>query len=257
MDDELLGTGSTMCSVRRGTHLLARDNRAALVYSVTLEHGSDGSYLAWVHDLPGCFARAGTREAVLESVEHEIHAFARWLAPMGETVEEADGIEVVAEVESLIDADEDTEALVATDREPLTKADWERTERWLAQSRRDLRSKLEAMSDEMLEAQADADRTVRELLVHVGFVELMYAMWTFDLRSKAGLAEFLAWTRSVSTARMSALATSDASTVTYADWAGAPRLEEWTARKAARRLVWHELLHTRELGANAPSHDPN
>jgi predicted RNase H-like HicB family nuclease len=26
-----------------------------MTYSVTLEHGSDGSYLAWVHELPGCF----------------------------------------------------------------------------------------------------------------------------------------------------------------------------------------------------------
>jgi len=35
--------------------------------------------------------------------------------------------------------------------------------------------------------------------------------------------------------------------VTLAEWAGSPRLEEWTPRKAARRLLWHELLHLRAL----------
>ena len=33
---------------------------------MTLEHGTDGSYLAWVHELPGCFVRAPSREAVDE-----------------------------------------------------------------------------------------------------------------------------------------------------------------------------------------------
>jgi hypothetical protein len=75
----------------------------------------------------------------------------------------------------------------------------------------------------------------------------MYALWTFDLQSRQGLAQFLAWTRSVVAERLTALASSGSAELTHADWAGAPRPEPWTARKAARRLVWHELLHLRAL----------
>ena len=37
-------------------------------YSVTLERGTDGTYLAWVDDLPGCAVRAGSRAEVLARV---------------------------------------------------------------------------------------------------------------------------------------------------------------------------------------------
>ena len=91
------------------------------------------------------------------------------------------------------------------------------------------------------------ERTVREQLVHIAFVELMYAAWTFDLRSRAGIADFLAWTRGVASDRMQTLAVGEDDSLTYAQWAGAPRPEPWTARKAARRLIWHELLHLPEI----------
>ena len=81
----------------------------------------------------------------------------------------------------------------------------------------------------------------------MAFVELMYAMWTFDLRSRAGLTEFLTWTRRAAEERMQQLSENEAQDVTLAEWAGAPRPEEWTPRKAARRLLWHELLHLRAL----------
>ena len=185
-----------------------------MTYSVTLEHGTDGSYLAWVHELPGCFARAQTRENVEAQLPDAIREFAEWAG-------ERDGdFAVVAEVESVIDSSEDTEVLLDVDREPLTQDDWARIERWLERSRADT-----------LSGEADAQ--------HLGFVELMYAAWTFDVDSK----EFLDWTRSVALARMRELAGSDDGRVTAALWSGAPRPEPWTARKAARRLVWHERLH--------------
>jgi hypothetical protein len=188
-----------------------------MTYSVTLEHGSDGSYLAWVHELPGCFVRGATREEIEAKLPAEIERFCAWA---GET---PGGFEVVGEVESVIDSSEDTEVLLDVDREPLTRAEWERIERWLERSRQAL-----------LEATGDVD------VSHIGFVELMYAAWTFDVDSK----EFLDWTRSVALARMRELARTDDGTVTEARWSGAPRPEPWTARKAARRLIWHESLHT-------------
>jgi predicted RNase H-like HicB family nuclease len=221
-----------------------------MTYSITLEHGSDGSYLAWVHELPGCFARGDTREAAISKTTDAIERFRKWLRSAGEPLED-DQIEVVVadEVESLIEADEDTEVLVAPDRQPLGADDWERIERWLAQSRRALVAALAALPDEQLEQRvAGRERTVREQLVHIAFVELMYAAWTFNLRSREGLEEFLGWTRDIAVSRMRLLAERADSSLTYAEWAGAPRPEPWTARKAARRLIWHELLHLPEVG---------
>jgi predicted RNase H-like HicB family nuclease len=220
-----------------------------MTYSITLEHGSDGSYLAWVHELPGCFARGATRSAAISDVSDAVARFREWLRGAGEAVED-DGITIVVadEVESLIEADEDTEVLLTPDREPLSREEWQKMERWLTHSRAALLRTLAALPAEHLEQQAEGrERTVREQLIHIAFVELMYAAWTFDLRAPDGLAEFLTWTRGVASERMHALAERQDASLTYAEWAGAPRPELWTARKAARRLIWHELLHLPEI----------
>ena len=218
-------------------------------YSVTLEHGSDGSCLAWVHELPGCFARGTSRDDAVSRLPEAIEQFRAWLRRFGEDAEESEiTIDVVEEVESVVEADEDSEVLVRPDREPLTSVAWGQVERWLAHSRRDLLGALSKLRDEQLERPREGrTRTLREEVIHVAFVELMYAAWTFDLRSRAGLEEFLHWTRNVTLERMRLLAETDDGALTYAEWAGAPRPEAWTARKAARRLVWHERLHQPDL----------
>ena len=220
-------------------------NEGTKRYAVTLERGTDGSYLAWVHELPGCAVRAPSRDEVLERLPGAIEEFVAWTSG-GDRA----GVEVVVadEVESAIEADEDTEVLLAPDRRPLTAADWDEIARLLRRSRAELLALLERLPDDALERRREgSERTVREEIEHVAFVELMYAAWTFDLRSGRGLAEFLAWTREVAAGRLAELAAEQSDEVTAAEWAGAPRQEPWTARKAGRRLVWHELLHLRAL----------
>ena len=220
-----------------------------MTYSVTLEHGSDGSFLAWVHELPGCFARGATRDEAIANAADAIVAFRNWLAACGEDVDDGDATVVVAdEVESLIEVDEDTEVLLRPDRGPLTESDWRVVARWLGCSRAALMQAIDALDDDRLPQQiAGRERTVGEQLVHIGFVDLMYAAWTFDLDSRQGIADFLAWTRTVARERLDQLAQRADASVTTAQWAGAPRPEPWTARKAARRMIWHELLHWPEI----------
>ena len=223
-----------------------RSSGGALVYSVTLERGTDGTYLAWVDDLPGCAVRAESRETVLAHLPGAIRSFLEWAG--GRDLPTAVEIEVVDEVESEIEAGEDTEVMLRVDREPLTGADWRVTASLLDRSRSELLQLLERFSDVELRAgRAGGERTIREELEHVAFVELMYAAWTFDVESKEGLRDFLAWTRDAAARRMAALASEDGATPTTARWAGAPRPEPWSARKAARRLLWHELLHVRAV----------
>ena len=214
-------------------------------YSVTLERGTDGTYIAWVDELPGCAVRAASRAEVLERLPEAIRKFVAWT---GERGTDAVQIDVGEEVESAIEAEEDTEVLVAADRTELSEEDWARIEPWLKKSREELTDLLRRLEDDELEAKrVGSERTVREEIEHVAFVELMYAVWTFDLRSREGLEEFLGWARAVAAERLRVLAERRAADQTWAEWGGAPRLEPWTARKAARRLVWHELLHLRAI----------
>lgn len=211
-------------------------------YAVTLERGTDGTYLGWVDELPGCAVRAASRPELLERLPEAIAAFLRWI---GEPPGAMPTVAVVDEVDSEIVADEDTEVLVGSDRLPLTGDDFERLRPWLARSRAEL---LDLLGRLDLDARREGSgRAVREEIEHVAFVELMYMAWTFDLHSRAGLAEFLGWTRQLAAERLEELSRRGAAEVTWADWGGAPRLEPWTARKGARRLLWHELLHVRRL----------
>jgi hypothetical protein len=193
--------------------------------------------------LPGCALRAYSREEVLERLPNAIRSFLAWA---GADASGKIAVEVSDEVESAIEADEDTEVLLAVDRQALTRADWEATESLLARSRAELLELLERLSDgELAAKRSRSERTVLGEIEHVAFVELMYAMWTFDLQSRDGLREFLAWTREIARQRLDALEGNDA--LTWAEWGGAPRPEPWTARKAARRLLWHELLHVQAI----------
>jgi predicted RNase H-like HicB family nuclease len=217
----------------------------ASAFDVTLERGTDGTYLAWVNDLPGCATRGSSRDEVLERLPAAIGDFLAWTGGADMPLPE---IRVVDEVESAIEANEDTEVLVSSDRAPLTEESWCETQRWLARSRAELIGLLERLTDDELGSKREGSRrTVREEIEHIAFVELMYAAWTFDRQSRDGLSEFLAWTRGIAGERLSALARAGAADLTSADWSGAPRPEPWTPRKAARRLVWHELLHLRAL----------
>jgi predicted RNase H-like HicB family nuclease len=222
--------------------------RRASRYDVTLERGTDGTYLAWVNDLPGCAVRGSSRADVLERLPAAIAEFLAWTGTGDIPRVE---IRVVDEVESAIEADEDTEVLVSSDRRPLTEEGWAETERCLARSRAELIALLERLTDDELAGKREgSERSLREEIEHVAFVELMYAVWTFDRQSRQGLTEFLAWTRDVARERLSALARASAADLTWAEWGGAPRPEPWTARKAARRLVWHELLHLRSIAGD-------
>jgi hypothetical protein len=72
---------------------------------------------------------------------------------------------------------------------------------------------------------------------------LGYALWTFDFHSKQDLKELLNWTRRMALDRLGMLAGRGDDRLTNAEWDGPDHPEPWTARKAARKLVYHERWH--------------
>ncbi len=219
-------------------------------YSVVIEDAAGGGFTAWVNELPGCFARAATREQVEAKLPTAIRDFLCWRKRHGDAVE-PEGVAfriVSSEVTSANAVDGDTTILLEADRTPLTERDWHRTERWLEDSREELLAFLRGVQDAPLDWTPEGSpRSLKQNVFHLAMVEIMYAVWTFDLQSAPGLTEFLAWTRCVASDRIRSLAEQSDDRVTAAEWAGASEPEEWTARKAARRLLWHERLHLRSL----------
>jgi len=219
-------------------------------YSVVLEEGRDGGFTAWVVELPGCFARAPTREQIEIKLSAAIRDFLQWRQSHGDAVQSDDvAFEIVSSVVTVANAAEgDTSVLLVVDRAPLEPMEWRRTETWLEDSRQELLRFLQRVRNVSLDWTPEgSSRSLQQTIFHLAMVEIMYAVWTFDLHSMVGVEEFLAWTRRVASARMRELADRSDDQVTVADWAGAPKPEEWTARKAARRLLWHERLHRRSL----------
>ncbi|MBI3934783.1 MAG: type II toxin-antitoxin system HicB family antitoxin [Acidobacteria bacterium] len=221
-----------------------------MLYSVVLEEATTGGFTAWIVQLPGCFARARTREEISAKLPAAIRDFLEWRRRNGESVDiDEVGFEIVSsEMTPGVATEGDTSILLDADRAPLSEAEWGRIESWLDDSRRDLLDFLRRWSDESLNwVPEGSPRSLQQNLSHLAFVEFMYAAWTFDLHSVRGLEDFLAWTRRVASERMRELAARRDDRLTAADWAGASEPEEWTPRKAARRLLWHERLHLRSM----------
>lgn len=219
-------------------------------YSVILERGADGGYMAWVDELPGLMIRAPDRDALVQKIGPAIEQFHKWLRKWEERLpRRASTYRIVKEIPSPTKAaDADSDLLLESDRQPLGMGHWAASERWLKHSRSELVQLLRYVDQSALEMKRiGGKRSIREHLIHIGTVEFMYAMWTFELTSTRGIDEFLRWTRALALRRMRQLAKVRDHRLTYAHWSGAPRPEPWTSRKAARRLVWHEKIHLQAI----------
>lgn len=201
-------------------------------FTASLETFEDTSCLGWVHELPGCAARASHRTQIERALAAEIR---RFLAESGEPVPERIELAIASETGVCGSGPEATAALIAPDRAPLDPALWYSCASRLEKSRARLLARLDAA-----EPDSDAWPTLREELRHVALLELIMTAQTFDPATPEGLRGFLDWTRAVTMERMSEAAATDTGAVSGQAHSGA---EQWTAAKVARRLVWHERLH--------------
>jgi len=215
-------------------------------YTVTVEHDEPEVYLAWVHELPGCYAHGSTRQDAVNNVVEAIERFRTWLRAKGEEIREEPVEFDIVEAAGV--AGMTTGVLLTWDQAPLTPEDWTRVERWLRYSRLELLSALQSMREEDLETAAgEGSRSIAAQLRHLAGAEYMYALWTFDFRSKQDLKELLDWTRRMAMERMHILAGRRDNRLTRAEWSSDEPPEPWTARKAARRLIYHQRWHLNSI----------
>lgn len=217
-------------------------------YTVTVEHDDTNVYLAWVHELPGCHGHGSTREEAVNDVGDAIERFRTWLRAHGEEVGDEPVEFDLVEAAAVAEMRPASGMLLTWDRAALTPEDWTRVERWLRYSRLELLGALEGMREEDLETAAgEGSRSIAAQLRHLANAEYMYALWTFDLRSKQDVKDLLDWTRRMVMERMRTLAERRDARPTRAEWTVGEPPDPWTARKAARRLIYHERWHLNSI----------
>ncbi len=215
-------------------------------YHVNLEVGSDGSCMARVIELPGCFAIGPNREQTLDRVRSAIASHVDFLKRHGEQIEEGTVETEVAQetnVEMTIDTASEmaSAARFASDREPPSDEEIERTLRWLTYSRRDLLGLFEGLPPEALDWRlAEGEWTLRTILHHVASSEAWY-LSRLEEQSPGNPSATLEAVRNWAIVRLRQLTEPERTRVNV------HRGEEWTARKVLRRFLEHEQEHLAQL----------
>lgn len=234
-----------------------------MLYATYIESANDGRCLAHALDLPGCIAPGATCEEALQRLPKAIRDHCAWLRGHGEPAPPV-GIPIeitVAERHTGTGPFDpgDAAALFAPDREPLSTDGMEGYLHLLAHSRADLLALVEGLAYEVLDwspVHAPGTFTVRRILRHVGDAEEWYVSrlvppetlppeWDDDEELPALV--YLEMERCTALDRLRALGDRERSSVHYpTSWTDHPD-EAWTARKALRRALEHELQHTAQV----------
>ncbi|GAB4461468.1 MAG: hypothetical protein Kow00120_28740 [Anaerolineae bacterium] len=230
-------------------------------YAVYLESGERGLCMAHTPALPGCFVRAASREEALRRLPDAIRAHHAWLRRHGEPAPgEADPVEIEVAGEHMgigpFDPGDAT-ALLPPDRAPLSHAELENLFRLMGHARADLLALVRDLPDAALDWKPAPEAfSIRRVLRHMGNAEEWYVSrlvppdtlppeWEHD--ADLPILDFLDLERRTAIERLARLTDVELSGVfTPAHWTDHPD-EQWTARKALRRALEHELEHTAQV----------
>lgn len=220
---------------------------------------------ACVFDLPGCMATAATA--------HELHALLpivigehlTWLQRHGEELNDALPIEpdVTEEIDVALADAADDEFCFADDRPPASEADIEVGIRRMSYARDDLLAVIEPLPDVVLDwrplisAMAKIDtwnpdvHTIREIALDIANADGYYRNGLSgepdDQQPDVHSGEKLGRERELTIARLRSLTPEERGALFRPTRAWQDRPEQWTARKAIRRIISHERFHTKEI----------
>jgi len=218
-------------------------------YQVCLEVGEDGTCMAHVPELIGCFAVGSTREETLERLRSAISEHLAWLAehkevaaPSAEAGEvEIEVVEEISTPASYPRRPGEPVAFFAADEEPLSYHDLQTAVRLMEHARRDLLEFLKDAPDSLLHWRPGPDDpSIAETLLHMAHVEADYLV---HLEGEPRQAPFplLAAVRSWVYHRLSRLTDVELSRLTT------HRDEKWSTRKVLRRFLEHDREHTSHI----------
>lgn len=231
-------------------------------HDVYVEVGAHGECMAHVLDLPGCISRGHTQQAALDGVPAAISRYQGWLERHGEQLDGAETESIIVRVVETIEGPVpsrhgDRAALFQPDRIRVQPEEVERYLRLSGYARADLLRAARGLPPAILRWKLDAEAmSIREILRHVGNSEQWYvsrvvsrdslpAEWEHD--HALPLHTFLRMERSTAHQRLRQMGDRERAEVVFPTaWTAHPD-EPWTARKALRRTIEHELEHTEHI----------
>jgi uncharacterized damage-inducible protein DinB len=227
-----------------------------LNYRISLVIGEDGSTMAHVHELMGCFALSSSKNRALEKLVAVIPQYHQWLAVHEESTTVPDPVEltVVEEVHTRASAGSagGPDPLRECDRVPATNHDIESCLKLLKHTRDDLNQVITKLPKTVFSFKPkDEPRSVRNTLRHIADVEVWYlsrinADPPLDELKRKNLLRWLKYTRSLVEETLPNLTAEQLNQVFYpSKWSDASW--PWTATKVVHRLVTHERQHTSYL----------
>jgi predicted RNase H-like HicB family nuclease len=221
-------------------------------YRVAIAKRPDGSADAWVVDLPGCRAAAGSLRDAMDLLPVVVGDHLAWLAGHGENVDAAAPFdhELIEETEAR------GEYVFGFDREALSRDELETAVRHAGYAHADLLSQLDGLPDVVLDWVPPATsvkidqifpdvRSIQMMLEHLAVVEANYYIGSLSDEPGERIDVPLTELHASSEGRLRAL--SDETLGRLYTRVG-PRGEmQWTARKVMRRIISHKRFHTREV----------
>lgn len=222
-------------------------------YELVVETGPQRrSTMVHVPGLLGCSVYRRTADEAIAAAPDEIRAYLRWLRGHGEKVDSAVRTRVTAETHAggFIGS-----AQLATDLQPVTRADLERYARWLEWSRADLLAEVARIDRGRLETKPQRGRSLRAILEHVLGADKAYVYSVFRttksvgdptnaaLRGDLDLRVALREARAAAVERIRAAGEAERTSVRR----GGASL--YTLRRCLRSMLGHEWEHRREIAS--------
>jgi predicted RNase H-like HicB family nuclease len=218
---------------------------------VGLEVDPRGQAMAWVAELPGCYARGRTAAAALEKIPLAVYEYCVWLAAHGEPIDPPGEVEIV-EVERVAVTSDLGQALsqgfFRFDRDPVSAQAPRLALTAMQHARRDLLELLPHVRNRRPDPREEPVRSLPELLDHVLLMDLWLALRALqpeDVEARAYLLETL---RDILLPLLEEAAEASGPAREYtARTLPVEDHERWTGFKALRRTVWHDRVHYRQL----------
>lgn len=223
-------------------------------YRVAIAKRPDGSADAWVAELPGCRAAAGSLRDALDLLPVVAGEHLAWLAGHGEPVDPAAPFdyEIVEETEAR------GEFTFGVEREAMSRDEMETAIRHAGYAHADLMMRLRGLPDVVLDWVPPASsvkidqifpdvRSIRMMLEHLTVVQANYYIGSLSESPAEPQSPTLAGLHESSAKRLRALSDETLGKLYVRTNARTGAEMQWTARKVMKRIISHTRFHTKEI----------
>ncbi|MGC8488353.1 MAG: type II toxin-antitoxin system HicB family antitoxin [Clostridia bacterium] len=233
-----------------------------MIVHVGVEVDRMGQAMAWVAELPGCYARGRTSQEAVAKIPLAVEEYCVWLRAHGEELQSPGTVEVAALESVQVESDLGlglSSGLFSFDRQPVEQSVSALALRAASYARADLMSLVIGLGptapSEPLEG---TTRTLAQTLDHLVVTDLWYAIRLLPPNALEERAYLLSAIRDACLPAMAEWAdeSEPATPHTYPSLTldrdvealpGESASEAWTGYKVLRRYVWHDRLHYRAL----------